>query len=278
MNIGLIGAENSHARHFCNVINGEKRWPDVAIRTLYGADNPEEAQKLCKEFNIILCDSEEEVIAKSDAVAVTYRKGSQHHEPVLGTIKAGKPIFNDKPFATTAKDAKEIVKLAKENGVLLTGGTNLKGLPELATIKETIHPGSTVVISFAADPQSPYDGYWFYGIHSAEICLALCGTDVISVNAIRNKSSVLSHVHYSDKQVILTTATQSDELVVTVTNGSETVCHNIPMNYQSVGPQEFVHMIKTGKAPWDYTHFEKAVELVSRIIESAGLDTLSHLR
>ncbi|MCL2545465.1 MAG: hypothetical protein FWE77_06045, partial [Clostridia bacterium] len=79
MNIGLIGAENSHARHFCNAINGGEGWPDVKIHAVYGADDPTECARLCADFGLAEVASEEELIAKSDAVVVTYRKGSEHH-------------------------------------------------------------------------------------------------------------------------------------------------------------------------------------------------------
>jgi len=263
MNIGLIGAENSHARHFCNALD--------EIRYIYGADDPAECARLCDEFKLIACASEEELIARSDAVVVTYRKGSEHYAPVMKAIRAGKPVFNDKPFATELRQAQEIAALARDLNIPLTGGTSLKGLPELPAMKELIGPGSTVVISFAADPASEYDGYWFYGIHAAELCLVLCGEDFQSVQAFENKGVVVSHVNYSDKLCVLVTAPQSGGLKISVTNGGQTACYDIPLHYQDVCPTEFAAMAQTGKPPRQYSHYTKAVELVSRIIETAKL-------
>jgi len=271
MNIGLIGAQNSHARHFCNAINKTGNWPGVKIRYVYGADDPTESAKLCAAFGLAEVASEAELIAKSDAVVVTYRKGSEHYPPVMAALKAGKPVFNDKPFATDLREAKEIAALAEALNVPLTGGTNLKGLPELPAIRESIVPGSTVVISFAADPSSEYDGYWFYGIHAAELCLVLCGEGFTSVDAFENHGVVMSYVNYPDKQCILVTAPQSGDLKISVTNGGQTVCYAIPLNYQDVGPGEFVAMAQTGQPPRKYSHYTRAVELVGGIIASANL-------
>ena len=262
MNIGIIGAQNSHTRHFCNAI---------PIRYLYGGDDPAECQKLCEEFGIEACASEAEVIAKSDAVVVTYRKGSEHYRPVVAALRAGKPVFNDKPFAGNVRQAEEIAALASELGVPLTGGTNLKGLPELPAIKETIGPGSLVTISFAADPKSEYDGYWFYGIHAAELCVLLCGQDFTGVQAFENRGVVVSHVAYPGKRCVLVTAPQSGDLKISVTNGSETQCYALALNYQDVGPSEFLKMAETGVPPRDYAHYVKSAQLVSGIIETAGL-------
>ena len=262
MNIGIIGAENSHARHFCKAIK---------ITSIYGADDPAECARLCDEFGLEQCGSEAELIAKSDAVVVTYRKGSMHYAPVMAALRAGKPVFNDKPFACDLREAREIVALAAELGVPLTGGTSLKGLPELPAVREAIGPGSTVVISFAADPGSPYDGYWFYGIHAAELCVLLCGREFTQVQAFENRGVVVSHVNYPDRQCILVTAPQSGDLNISVTNDNKTTCCELPLNYQDAGPKEFLAMAQTGRPPRDYAHYTKAVELVGRIIETAKL-------
>ncbi|MCL2299452.1 MAG: Gfo/Idh/MocA family oxidoreductase [Firmicutes bacterium] len=261
MDIGLIGAENSHARHFCAA---------AKIRYIYGADDPVECARLCDEFGLENCESEDEVIAKSDAVAVTYRRGSEHYAPVMAALRAGKPVFNDKPFTTDLQQAEEIVALAKELNIPLTGGSSLKGLSALPAIQGTIGPGSTVVISFAADPASPYDGYWFYGMHAAELCVLLCGRNFTGVRAFENRGVVVSHVSYPDRQCILVTAPQSGDLKISVTNGGETTAYALPLDYQDVGPGELVAMAQTGRPPRDYAHYTKAVELVANIIETAG--------
>lgn len=269
--VGLVGAQNSHAKHFCETINKKRLWDDVSIRYIYGADDPAQCKNLCREYSLAECASEDEVIEKCDGVIVTYRKGSLHFEPVMKALKAGKFVFNDKPFSTDPKDAKEIIRYAEEKGVPITGGSNLKSLPELSKIRESIKEGSVVTISFAADPDSEYDGYWFYGIHAAEICVALCGCDFTSVNAYKSGNVVVTHVAYPDKSCVLVTAPSSYDLVVSVSDKDKTVCHKIPLNYQDVGPEEFVNMARTGKAPWNYSHHIKSVELVSKIIESAQL-------
>jgi len=265
--VGLIGAENSHARNFCVAINKNRLWDDVSIRYIYGADDPSQCKRLCEEYGITECASEDEVIEKSDGVVITYRKGSMHFEPVMKALNAGKLVFNDKPFATDLKEAEEIIRCAKEKGLPIAGGSSLKSLKELEKIRESIGEGSTVTISYSADPESDYDGYWFYGIHAAELCVALCGHDFTSIRAHRNKSVVIAHVVYKEKLCIIVTAPQSSDLVISVTSGNQTVCHKLKLNYQVAGPEEFVTMAKTGKAPWDYMHHIKSVELVGKIVK-----------
>ncbi|MCL2772692.1 MAG: Gfo/Idh/MocA family oxidoreductase [Oscillospiraceae bacterium] len=111
MKIGLIGAQNSHSRHFCETINKNKKFDDAVISYIYGGDDPAECRKLCADYRLEECSSEEELIEKSDAVVITYRKGSIHYKPAINALKAGKPLFNDKPFVTDSREAKEIIEV-----------------------------------------------------------------------------------------------------------------------------------------------------------------------
>ena len=265
MKIGIIGTENSHTEHFLKTLNAEKAVEDARVAYLFGDDDPEKAAKLAELYGAELCDSADELIERSDAVAITYRSGSRHPEPAMKVIRAGKPLFNDKPFAASAADAARIAAFAAERGVPFTGGSNLKGLPELPGIRSGIREGSVVAISFAADPDSIYDGYWFYGIHSAELCLVLCGLDFTSVKAWKNGDAVVAAVGYADRTCLIVNTPTSADLRVSVTNGGKTDERIVPLNYQSVGPKEFCDMIRTGVMPHDPAHFVRAAELTESI-------------
>lgn len=266
MQIGIIGAENSHTEHFIRTLNLTDTGGEARVAFLYGGDDPEKAEKLAREYGVRLAESEEELIALSDAVAITYRSGSRHGSPAMKVLRAGKPLFNDKPFAVDLETAKEITAYAREHGIPVTGGSNLKGLPALAPVRESVTPGSLTVISFAADMESPYDGYWFYGIHSAELCLALCGYDFTGVKAFRNGDAAVAAVEYPDKRCLIVNSPSSHDLKIEVIRDGETKLFPVALDYQSVGPAEFVGMIETGKLPWELRHFEKAVELVEKIV------------
>ena len=266
MRIGIIGTENSHTEHFLKTLNAEKAVPDACVSCLYGDDDPEKAQMLSSLYGAELCGSVEELIEKSDAAAITYRSGSRHTAPAMEVIRAGKPLFNDKPFAASFRDAARIVAFAEEKGVPVTGGSNLKGLAELAELRAEIREGSVVTISFAADPESEYDGYWFYGIHSTELCLVLCGQDFTSVEAWRNGDATAAAVAYPDRTCLIMNTPSSADLRIAVTNGGRTLARRIPLNYQSVGPKEFCDMIRTGVMPRDPRHFVRAAQLTEEII------------
>ena len=268
MKIGIIGTENSHTEHFLKTLNEERAVPGAAVAYLFGDDDPRKAEALAAKYGAETVESADELIRLSDAVAITYRKGSLHPEPAMKVIGAGKPLFNDKPFAASLADAEKIVSFAREKGVPVTGGSNLKGLPELPEIASAIGEGSVVTISFAADPESPYDGYWFYGIHAAELCLVLCGEDFTSVETFRNGDAVVSAVGYPGKTCLIVNTPSSSDLRIAVTNRGKTRVWLVPLAYQSVGPKEFCDMIRTGVMPRDPRHFVRAAELTGAIARS----------
>jgi len=272
MKIGIIGAENSHTAHFCRVINEENRFPGNRVVWLYGTDSPDTASRLCGQYGLTLCGSEEELIEKSDGVVITYRRGSAHFEPAMKTLKAGKPLFNDKPFAVSNEQARALTDYAAAHASLLCGGSNLKGLPELPELKKQMGAGKTAVISFGGDVKSPYDGYWFYGIHSAELCVELCGEDFLSVDAYRNGDSVISTVHYADRACVISTNPGNTDLHISITGPEGTVHRHLPLNYQSVGPEEFIRMAENEKLPRPLSYYSSATRLVCAIIDSLGKD------
>ena len=271
MNIGLIGAENSHAEHFCQVINRDEKYPGFTITHVYGGDNPPICAKLCAEYSLTECATEDEVISLCDALVVTYRKGSLHYGPVMKALKAGKAVFNDKPFATDVSQAQNIADCAKLNDALLYGGSSVKDLSGLSGVNEKITADSTVVISFSANPESEYDGFWFYGIHSVELCIKLLGQNYKTVSAFRTGNNVISSVNYGNRRAVIVNTPDASGLNVSIQSGDESETINVPMNYQSVCPDEFIKMLMTGKAPYDYTFYVESVRLMGMIIESAGL-------
>lgn len=272
MKIGIIGAQNTHARHFCKVFNEEKRHPGMAVTHLYGEDAPESAAALCAEFGIDTCRSEEEVISACDAIVVTYRKGSLHFEPVMKALKARKSVFNDKPFATDSARAEEIAEYTQSRGLMLCGGSNLKLLPALAEIKARITDGTHAIVSFAADPDSEYDGYWFYGIHSAELCVELFGECFTGVTAFRAGDTVISTVTYpGNRGCTIVNSPHVKGLHILLQNADGGVYFPVSMQYESLGPDELAVMLRSGQPPRPYSFYTAATRLTETIVKTGRI-------
>ena len=271
MKIGLVGAENSHTLQFCEALNVRHIAEGIRVTHVYGDDSPENAAKMAKDFGLAICESEEELLAACDAVVVTYRCGTRHFEPVMRALRAGKAVFNDKPFAMTVADAEALAAYAQENGVLLTGGSGSKLMEDIAATRAKLGAGSAAMISFGADPNSPYDGFWFYGVHSAEMCIALFGEDYKSVTAVRHGKTLTATVSYGDRQCVI--VTQPDVYDWRITTAVDGAAEQVDLSHEGsfLSVRDFASMLQTGKTVYPLSHYVAATRLMQDIMASAGI-------
>ena len=106
---GMIGKE--HAKRLQYKIRGCEV---VAVCDVFEASARETAAmiggvKVFTDADALISDPD------VDAVVVT-TPGQFHKGPILSAIKAGKPVFSEKPLTTTAADCKEIVDAEMASG------------------------------------------------------------------------------------------------------------------------------------------------------------------
>lgn len=271
MKIGLIGAENSHTISFCEAINAARKFPGYEITHVYGGDSAEACAKLVAKYGLIECAGEDEIISACDAFVLTYRRGSEHYIPAMKVLRAGKPLYNDKPFTVSADKALELTEYAAKNGVLLCGGSTIKSQPEIDALKDRVAPGSTVVVGYTADIGSEYDGFWFYGIHTVETFARLMGANYKSVSACVSGKSVIASVNYGDRRGVIVNSPDAKDFYVSLMNGGDSETFIIPPGDADIAPAQFINMLETGKPPYDYRFYYDCVRLMADIMASAGI-------
>lgn len=111
-----------------------------------------------------------ELAGRVDAVAVFSRDGREHARQVLPLVEAGLTVFVDKPLATRRADAEALVAQADACGARLTSFSALRFHPGLDGLRGHV---DELHVSGPADPESPWAGLAFYGIHSIEIACEL---------------------------------------------------------------------------------------------------------
>ncbi|MBQ8304771.1 MAG: Gfo/Idh/MocA family oxidoreductase [Blautia sp.] len=106
---GMIGKEHAKRLQYkirdCEVVAVCDKFPESAK----AASDLVGGVKIYDDAAALIADPE------VDAVVVT-TPGNLHKEPVLLSIKAGKPVFTEKPLTTTAADCKEIVDAEMASG------------------------------------------------------------------------------------------------------------------------------------------------------------------
>ena len=134
--VGLVGLGYwgpNLARNFADL--AELRWvcdasPDALER--YGARYP--GTRTTADYDEMLSDPE------LDAVVVA-TPASTHYELSKRALEAGKHVFVEKPPATSAADAEDLVATAEANGLVLMPGHLLLYHPGVAALKRLVDTG-----------------------------------------------------------------------------------------------------------------------------------------
>src|SRR5205807_200137 len=90
------------------------------------------AEELKTKWKIEFSPDMASLCRKVDAVLLESVDGRAHLEQAKAVIAAGKPMFIDKPMASTLADARQISKLAKSAGVPWFSSSSLR-FGEIAT-------------------------------------------------------------------------------------------------------------------------------------------------
>jgi predicted dehydrogenase len=175
--VGIIGIENSHTLHFLRHLNTERRFADAACTAVLRG-TPERVGELTEITPLDVLDRPEDFVGAVDAAIICSRDGALHRSQAEPLLRAGIPVLIDKPLATTTVDAQALVDLAASSGSTLMSASAVRFAPEVAQLKSAIPSlGGLAAVSVTgpADPDSPYSGIFFYGIHIVETAFELIG-------------------------------------------------------------------------------------------------------
>ena len=278
--IGIIGTENSHAMAFSRIFNkpdesGRFVFPDCRVVGVYGPD-PESTAQIMNEVGVdFIAQDTDEFIGKVDAVMITCRKGSLHHDHAVKFIGQGLPLFVDKPITSDPAQALDLIARAKAKGVPLVGGSSCKYSASLPPIKEKIAALraagklSTATIHYAAERDSIYDGFYFYASHTVEILFELFGHEVRSVRACENAKGVTVVARYDGCDVTLQFMAGCYAPGILVVSPEDSFYE--PISNDGIFEAEaghFVEMVRTGRVPQTPEELIRPVFVISAIVDA----------
>ena len=193
--VGIIGLDTSHSVAFTKLLNDPAVGPDLAGYRVVAAyphgskDIETSVSRIpkyteeVKGFGVEVVESIEELLKKVDVVMLETNDGRLHLEQAIPVLKAGKPIFIDKPVAASLSDAIAIFEAAKEYNVPVFSSSSLRYAKNVQEIRQ----GKVVGKVLGADTFSPAklekthpDLFW-YGIHGVEMLFAIMKTGCKSV-------------------------------------------------------------------------------------------------
>lgn len=144
----------------------------------------------CQKYGIEELSSIEELIAKSDCINVLSPDNPEMHgELCAQALKSGKPVYVDKTFAQTAKEATALFVLAESHGTPCFSASALRFAGEFEPMKKLNVKG---LVSYGPGPLESYS------IHQIEPILMLMGTDVLRVRFTGSKELPAAVIEYKD--------------------------------------------------------------------------------
>src|SRR6266550_2672442 len=188
LRLGIIGTDTSHVIAFTRILN-DASLPDhvdgarVVAAFKGGSKDVKEsatrvdkfAEELKTKWKVEFTPDIASLCRKVDAVLLESVDGRTHLEQAKIVIAAGKPMFIDKPLASTLEDARAIARLAKDAGVPWFSASSLR-FDEIGTTMK--FPDTMGAMTWGPGPIEEHHHLelsW-YAIHPIEMLYALMGT------------------------------------------------------------------------------------------------------
>ena len=195
---GMIGLDTSHVPAFAKLFNGPKATGDLAgIKIVAGypggtdfAPSKTRVEKFTadlKGMGIEIVDSIPKLLEKVDVVLLESVDGRIHLQEAIPVIKAGKPLFIDKPAAGSLADVIAIYDLAKQHKVPCFSCSSVRFGAGLQELKKNPALGE-IAGAETWGPCSYQEGtpdLFFYGVHGVESLFTLMGTGCESVSRVQ---------------------------------------------------------------------------------------------
>ena len=139
LRIGMVGLDTSHVTAFTRILNDKSakdHIPGGKVTAAVKDSSPDiessysrvekYTAELTGKWGVKLYPSVVEMCRQVDAVMVENVDGRPHLKHAIDVIKAGKPLFIDKPLAGTLEDCLKIYRLAKRHKVPVFSSSSLR--------------------------------------------------------------------------------------------------------------------------------------------------------
>ena len=200
LRLGIIGTDTSHSTAFARVLNNPSDpnyVPGARIVAAWKGGSPDIEQstsrvdkfsaELKDKWGVKFVDSIPQLCQESDGLLVESIDGRLHLDQFRQAAQCGKPIFVDKPLASTLADAREIAHFARSKGIPWFSASSLRFSP----ISELRTAEATSAIVWAPGPLEKHhalDLSW-YGIHGVEMLYTVLGPGCVEVSRVSTPDS-----------------------------------------------------------------------------------------
>lgn len=207
---GMVGLDTSHCQAFLEVLHDPANpyhVPGIQVTGVYAGGSEQfslsrdRVRKFSAEidsrFHIRVYPNIPDLVNDVDVLFLTSVDGRQHPDQ-FAQMAAGKPVFIDKPFAVSTDSAAAMLGLAAATGTPVMSCSSLRFAQGIAERSQS----RTDILACEAYGPAPilpdYPGYFWYGVHSAEILFLLMGRGCQSVRTLASGNVDVISAEWSD--------------------------------------------------------------------------------
>ncbi len=209
--VGILGAGGNigytHSTNIATYVNGAR------LAAVYDL-NTKRAEEVAAQFGARVMESAEELIESDDIDAVIIASwDGTHADLAIKCINAGKPVFCEKPLATTVEDAKKVVEAEKAGGKkLLQVGFMRRFDPDYIKMKKILDSGELgaplmmhCISRTRSHPKNHTTEQHItnIAIHEIDICRWLLGEDMTEVSVRFPRSTCFAEGTCKDPQMVM---------------------------------------------------------------------------
>lgn len=276
INVAILGAGNI-ARVMAKTVN------ELEKANLYGIASRElnKAEEFAKEFGIANAYGSYEEMVKDPSIDLVYIASphSHHYEHVLLCLNHGKHVLCEKAFTANARQAKEVLKLAKDKKLLITEAIWPRYMPIAKTIQQLINDNRigevhSLTATFGApishikrlsQPEFAGGALLDLGVYTLTFASIAFGKDVTDIN-----SAAVLNEHGVDAQHSITLKF-ADGKIATLLNSMLDVMDSKAVIYGSKGYMVIKNM---SNYEWIklYNQSDEMIEMISRPDQITGYE------
>lgn len=207
--LGIIGTDTSHSVAFTRALNDAS-----APNHIFGArvvaafkggspDVKESASRVDKyseelrdKWGVNFVDAIPTMCSAVDGILLESLDGRKHLSQMKEAVTCGKPVFVDKPLASTYADAKAIAQLASAAHVPWFSASSLR-FSEIQSLKKQPMNGAITWGPGPTEEHQALDLTW-YGIHAVEMLYTLMGTGCADVAMTSSEEADVATCKWKD--------------------------------------------------------------------------------
>ncbi|HVY91837.1 MAG TPA: Gfo/Idh/MocA family oxidoreductase [Bryobacteraceae bacterium] len=259
--LGIIGTDTSHVPVFTREFNDPTApgfVPGFHVVAAYKGGSPDIpesatrvdgfANEVRDKYGVQIVPDIATLCSMVDGVLLESGDGRKHLEQARQVIAAHKPLFIDKPLASTLADVREIARLAKEAGVPWFSSSSLR-YSDFTSVKSPDNTGVTVWGPGPLEEHHQLSLSW-YGIHAVEMLYTMMGPGCVTVTQTSSPNSDVVVGVWKDGRIGVARVSRpySDYGVVAFRGRAAIVDHPVKVDYPALDAK-IAEFFRTGTPP-----------------------------